>query len=484
MIVLEHDLVTNPDRAPAFAVKNEFFCSHCYQRIFSLDHSKHSEMTRESNKALYFDGVDHHAVDHRTVLSTTDRLYSPKNLAPSAELIQITDSKGYEDHAFNYPSNSSRAKSLRAHVQQDIDQSLREVAKYERARKNELENKASSTQKANLLITRPYYMEPKTQRYKKQGLTERDYKRDLKLRKEVIDGKTEVQSPIAMPVLSPLRSIFKEDRICSCREPDDGTEILRCSAELCPIGWFHLRCTKLSRMPTIHEAFHCEYCRNSSDESGIESLQVSTSRHSSIDPDTYSPVRSNFTATIRDGYYQRYIADWTAVNRAQYELEHSLERSIGHPLEKSIDSLDDGYLASDEFESAEELDSGLHDSSERTPSSPACYTDPRVTPAQREDRCTTPRPTQPSSPRTPQVTCTPRYISSKPWGTPINVNTPSMMRSFDTRGPLSPSPTKERKLDQINDNVREIDLDFTDDEEDSDEESDEEGELVPFMLEC
>ncbi|ORY01661.1 hypothetical protein BCR34DRAFT_605836 [Clohesyomyces aquaticus] len=30
--------------------------------------------------------------------------------------------------------------------------------------------------------------------------------------------------------------------ICSCRKPDDGTDLVRCADLSCPIGWFHKHC--------------------------------------------------------------------------------------------------------------------------------------------------------------------------------------------------------------------------------------------------
>lgn len=482
--MVEYDLAKNTEYALQYPVRNEYFCTPCFQCIFSVDKSRQSEMAKETSKALYFDGVGHGAVDHHTVINSAKRLYTPTVLPTSFQSNVITDSKGYEDHAFNYPSNSPKAKLIRAHVQQEIEQTLIEVARYEKARENELKNRATAVkddvQEVNLLITRPYYIEPKGQRYRKQGLTENDYKKDLKLRKELIDRRVGLESSITAPPLSPLKTIFKEDRICSCREPDDGTEILRCSAEFCPIGWFHLHCTNLERMPTIREAYYCEYCRHSSDESGIEPLDVTNSRHSSIDPDTYSPIRSAFLRTSQDIHPNRTLADWTAVNRAQYELENSLKRSIQCTPEKSIDSLDNGYLASDEFESAEELDSRQSNSEKATPISISFHrVDSYSTPTTHHDRCTTPKPNRPTDPQTPPAASNSVYVSSKPWGTPVNINTPSMRRSFDISSPASPSPTKKRKLDQIENDMRGISLEISD----SQDSEDEEGELVPLILE-
>lgn len=105
----------------------------------------------------------------------------------------------------------------------------------------------SSEEKVKL----PMYIEPSTERFKKQGLTRYHRRKHL----EEIKEESLRRGPGTMKTTQPSPTY-----ICLCYEFDDGTETFKCSSELCPVGWFHFRCTGLARLPTINEKFFCCYC--------------------------------------------------------------------------------------------------------------------------------------------------------------------------------------------------------------------------------
>jgi hypothetical protein len=47
---------------------------------------------------------------------------------------------------------------------------------------------------------------------------------------------------------------------CTCRLPDDGTLMIHCDNETCPIGWYHGRCVGISKALPKKKKWFCEVC--------------------------------------------------------------------------------------------------------------------------------------------------------------------------------------------------------------------------------
>jgi len=47
---------------------------------------------------------------------------------------------------------------------------------------------------------------------------------------------------------------------CSCRLPDDGSLMICCDNEQCPIGWYHDRCINIRKAIPEEEEWYCEMC--------------------------------------------------------------------------------------------------------------------------------------------------------------------------------------------------------------------------------
>lgn len=209
---------------------------------------------REKDEEQNQDQLKLDGVAQRTVLSAAERLYPKIEPAETAPL-SFRDKNIKPDHAFNHHPNSKQALDLRALKQLEINETLAEVSKYEKAlkaAKSQLRHLdiRSPSPDASVLITRPFYMEPREDRYKKQGLTRWDRAKYSKaLRQSNLHS-----TP------TPVKGMSTKMLYCYCREPDNGREMVRCSKQWCPVGWFHLQCTGLDRLPFLNEEFHCCYC--------------------------------------------------------------------------------------------------------------------------------------------------------------------------------------------------------------------------------
>lgn len=215
--------------------------------------NQHQVFQEEDDQSQYQDQLKLDGVDQATVLSAAERLY-PKIKPAKTTPASFRDKNVTPDHAFKHAPNSKQALDLRALKQLEINETLAEVSKYEKAlkaAKSQLHrlNIRSLSPDASVLITRPHYMEPKEDRYKKQGLTRYDRaKYTESLRRDALNAP------------APVKDMSKNLLFCYCREPDDGREMVRCSKQWCPVGWFHLNCTGLDRLPFLNEEFHCCYC--------------------------------------------------------------------------------------------------------------------------------------------------------------------------------------------------------------------------------
>ena len=74
---------------------------------------------------------------------------------------------------------------------------------------------------------------------------------------------------------------------CYCREPDDGSEMVRCTASSCMFGWIHIRCSSLDSMPMATEKFLCEYCKETTAANSNPCPSPKRSRSPSIGSEGY-----------------------------------------------------------------------------------------------------------------------------------------------------------------------------------------------------
>lgn len=168
-------------------------------------------------------------------------------------------------------SNSRRTPSGEVLRNEEIVSTLNEVRKYEKARQvahmvksigDGLHIQDKDGADPRLLLTRPLYVAPPKERYKKQGLGQWDRR---KSRKEYVLSQT--STPLKGRAKLPeydMATPLRPPRFCHCREPEDPSkELIRCANDRCSIGWFHLECTGLRRLPTVHEQFKCRYCSDS-----------------------------------------------------------------------------------------------------------------------------------------------------------------------------------------------------------------------------
>jgi hypothetical protein len=67
---------------------------------------------------------------------------------------------------------------------------------------------------------------------------------------------------------------------CTCRLPDDGSLMIGCDNEKCPIGWYHGRCINVHQAMPENEVWYCEMCtreRENKKVRGMDTLAVNIS---------------------------------------------------------------------------------------------------------------------------------------------------------------------------------------------------------------
>ena len=494
--VIEYDHACSLPSKALVSNATDYYCNGCFDTIFTIGEQENiPPTTSNAPDRLLLDGIDHEDVMHAVV-----RLY-PDIQPGDYSSMSFLDKYRRPDQAFNWPSNSPENRARRGHKQYEIATTLAEVDKYEKAMLDEQGPPHDSlirepSPDACVLITRPAYMEPREDRYKKQGLTKHDWHkyRKEKRQSESLNG-TQPNIPLASSIKLPDQL---QERFCYCREIDDGTEMLRCSSELCPIGWFHLECTDLECLPTIHEQFLCCYCSGGNDAFVTRDLSEDT--NSLTKPCT--PLGDDSVP----GHFEDGKGDNGTDAEEEEQYVDSVDGDAGSILDNSRPS-EEGikWLAVNEADAAQAVtcltglsdngtDSSCTDSSEaelgdegnlrapqaleehdfsatRSSSLVGVSTSSPLSPAISD---LTPDNDQASravtaAPVTPPLQ--PVRPATKPWGTPINL---AKLNLFD---PSSPSPNRKRKREstreQYEDGIR-IDREIPD--------SEDEGEEVPLML--
>jgi hypothetical protein len=198
-----------------------------------------------------FEGLE----GHLNVGTASDN--EPALLAPTSAQGHLED-----DPAIHFPSNSDRAILLRDAKRQEIEETLQllcQVAYMQERR--QLAHSHSTGELPSLKISRPTDLPRRRERYKKQGLTEYDRRvwRNLPSATHLQDGGA-ASVTIGMNDESAEQHVLQVERFCHCYEPDDFKGMVQCSAEFCLVGWVHLRCSGLPRLPVQNETWFCSQC--------------------------------------------------------------------------------------------------------------------------------------------------------------------------------------------------------------------------------
>jgi hypothetical protein len=168
-----------------------------------------------------------------------------------------------EDHpVIQFPSNSDQAILLRGAKLQETEATLHllyKVAYMQEARQPS--HSCSMGDFPSLKISRPTGLPRRQERYKKQGLTEYNRRvwRNLLPASHFQDASA-ASVTVGMDSERAEQLVPQVERFCHCYEPGDSKGMVQCSAEFCLVGWVHLRCSGLPRLPVKNETWFCSQC--------------------------------------------------------------------------------------------------------------------------------------------------------------------------------------------------------------------------------
>ena len=166
---------------------------------------------------------------------------------------------------FNYPSNSDQAIHLRDERRKAIDSTHRYLAHIAHRMDNTVPSHQSpSFGLPSMVLGPPADLPAMPDRYKKEGLTPSDRTlpklakaQGLVARGNSLNNTTTVAATTSKAV---LEALSREEVYCYGREPDDHGGMVPCCAEFCQVGWVHLKCSSLPRLPENEETWYCRYC--------------------------------------------------------------------------------------------------------------------------------------------------------------------------------------------------------------------------------
>lgn len=264
------------------ALEVRHFCLGCIESVFSCqvtNAAQHVSLPLAPMVAL--DGM-------AEVIEAAERLAAPlpkpKGVPPSPPQRKSLPSRHKAhgsidnyftpDFLFDHASNSSQANSLRRRRATEIDDILADVDKYEKRRQGE----SGQAQKSPLLIVPPPQV-PGEERYRKQGLTDWDKKKEQR-----VVSRRDANSRGS--VISTISTMTLTVRIRKCRESSGVGAVLRCSAAFCPVGLFHLECTGLLQQPAANLIWTCSECSGLRDGSLVPAEVLDGSTDLEVDDET------------------------------------------------------------------------------------------------------------------------------------------------------------------------------------------------------
>ena len=185
-----------------------------------------------------------------------------KDASPSPLTTESSHENLARQSGLQFASNSDEALLLRVTRCQDTKETFRLLCQTSnRQEARQISQSSSSSRLPNLAISRPTDLPRPQERYKKQGLTEynwRIYRRSLTATDlQVADASSKI---VNMNEANSSRAVAAIQMACHCRELVDLRSMIRCSAEFCLIGLFHLKCSGLPRLPIKDETWFCKEC--------------------------------------------------------------------------------------------------------------------------------------------------------------------------------------------------------------------------------
>jgi hypothetical protein len=227
------------------------------------------------------------------------------------------------DFAFNHPSNSTQALVLRRRKDTEIEEILIHVNKYEKRRSDDF----ATPQKSPLVITPPLQM-PGEERYKKQGLGEWDKKKE-----RTTSGKRDRKSDGSNTTTSSTKCL--KTRICHCGEPAGVGQVVKCGAEFCPVGAYHLECTGLREKPRKGMVWLCSNCSDAP-----EGTLVAAAASESEEEMQVGDIDDEYDdETDEEGYFSdESFCDGDQMSIADGEVESSSEPTTPHRVDAAVET--------------------------------------------------------------------------------------------------------------------------------------------------
>lgn len=215
---------------------NEYYCSSCFSKIScDLPSIRSRFASTNAQDQLLLDGID-----HQTVIATADRLYpvfSPRKLS----LPYTSYKTGHSDNVLNRSSHSSKSEECCTHKQDKINKDPIAFSKQDGITKAAEEclplvRAENPLAKTSVSALQPAHTKERQRGYEKQELTGYSHPQVLEAQRDQLQRTADTHTKPRTPLKSPVKVRSDLQTYCYCRAEDDGTEMLRCSAELCSIG--------------------------------------------------------------------------------------------------------------------------------------------------------------------------------------------------------------------------------------------------------
>jgi hypothetical protein len=248
--------------------------------------------------------------------------YHTRQARPGTRTYNISNLDGMEEVLMPHhlPSNSPKAHDLRIKKYHEITEIVQQVEQSQDTANKSPSSGESSDSETLLRISRLPNADSIAKRYKKQGLTAYDQRKQLKRRREEEEEEeralAEKQAKCPRYQWYSVSSHEEPMCICYCREPEDDADLVQCSNEFCLIGWFHFDCCE----DQLNEAkFYCEFCKD-----GARPETQSDDGGTSVEDQSLSETESYDATVLVDPSSSRSFSAETAVERTVTDEDHFL----------------------------------------------------------------------------------------------------------------------------------------------------------------
>jgi hypothetical protein len=306
------------------------FCLRCVEGVFIRQFRAGRERTAVfTTPSVSLDGMT------ADVIEAAQRLAAPKATNRSVSTPSPKRVKAFPmqkgslriqdyftlDFAFNHPSNSTQALVLRRRKDTEIEEILIHVEKYEKRRFDDF----AAPQKSHLVITQPLQM-PGEERYKKQGLGEWDKKKE-----RTTGGKRDRKSDGSNTTTSLTKSL--KTRICHCGEPAGVGQVVKCGAEFCPVGAYHLECTGLREKSREGMVWLCSNCSNAPEGTPVAAAASESEEEMQVDE-----CDCESDDEMEEGYLSdKSFCDGDQMSIADREVESSSEPTTPPSVDAAVE---------------------------------------------------------------------------------------------------------------------------------------------------